>query len=88
MNITDETIEKIDKTKRNKTKIRIAIISLIVVATFGILYSQLNVAESCSIDTSRTINIGNVGGKLTGIDFNPITNKAYVANQQDKLFQS
>ena len=42
-------------------------------------------AESCSIDTSQTINIGNVGGKLTGIDFNPITNKAYVANQQDNV---
>ena len=85
LNITDETIEKIYKTKRNKTKKRIAIISLIVVATFGILYSQLNVAESCSIDTSQTINIGNVGGKLTGIDFNPITNKAYVANEQDNV---
>jgi YVTN family beta-propeller protein len=85
LNITDEIIEKLDKTKRRKTIKRTAIISLVVLAALGILYSQLNVAESCSVDTSHTINIGSVGGKLAGIDFNPITNKAYVANQQDNV---
>jgi YVTN family beta-propeller protein len=49
---------------------------------FGILYSSFNVAESCSVDKSQTINVGN---SALGIDFNPITNKAYVANQQDNV---
>jgi YVTN family beta-propeller protein len=84
LNITEDTIEKIDKTKRRKTIIRTAIISLVVLAVFGILYSQLNVAESCSVDASQIFNIGGAGGLPSGIDFNPITNKAYISNHQDK----
>jgi YVTN family beta-propeller protein len=80
LNITEETIEKIDKTKRQKRIKRTAIISLVVLGTLGILYSQLNVAGSCSVDTSQILNIGSGGGSPKGIDFNSITNKAYVSN--------
>ena len=85
LNITEDTIEKIDKTKRRKTIKLTAIISLVVLAAFGILYSQLNITESCTLDASQIFNIGSVGGLPSAIDFNPITNKAYVANQQENV---
>jgi YVTN family beta-propeller protein len=78
---TAETIEKVEKIKTRNKMIQTAIISLVVVATLSILFVHMNEAVSCSVDKSQTRNIGS---DVLGIDFNPITNKAYVANVVDK----
>jgi YVTN family beta-propeller protein len=67
----------------NKKKIISSTLTIFILTSlFGILYGSTSEVESCSLDKSQTINVGN---SALGIDFNPITNKAYVANQQDNI---
>jgi YVTN family beta-propeller protein len=74
------------KKHNNKKKIILYTSSIFILTSFlSILFVTITATDSCSVNESQKINLGNAGGLLLGIDFNPTTNKAYLANDKERI---
>ena len=82
--ISEENIEKVDKMKRNRKIKQTIIISGFIVAAFALIVPfilDVLLQSPCSLSNSLIMQTGN---HPMGIDFNPITKQAYIANEKDK----